>query len=112
MRRTIKVSAAMLAVSQNGWREFKRLDGVPKSQYSSNAFKFYYVADAYGKSTIFAANFFLAVDLSDRDYKFGLAIFETRYHTILNVNESNNKFYFTVDDAELQFLSVRTKCET
>jgi len=70
-----------------------------------------YVADAYGKSTILAANFFLAVDLSDRDYKFGLAIFET-YHTILNVNESNNKFYYTVDDAELQFLSVRTKCET
>jgi len=30
----------------------------------------------------------------------GLAIFET-YHTIPNVNESNNKFYFTKDDVEI-----------
>ncbi|KYM90518.1 hypothetical protein ALC53_01772, partial [Atta colombica] len=33
-------------------------------------------------------------DLSDEDYE--LAIFET-YHTISNVNESNNKFYFNKD---------------
>jgi len=36
----------------------------------------------------------------DGDYELGLAIFET-YHTILNVNESNNKFYFTKDDVEI-----------
>ncbi|XP_012062899.1 PREDICTED: LOW QUALITY PROTEIN: uncharacterized protein LOC105626202 [Atta cephalotes] len=38
--------------------------------------------------------------LSDEDYELGLAIFET-YHTIPNVNESNNKFYFTKDDVEI-----------
>ena len=38
--------------------------------------------------------------MNDEDYEFGLAIFET-YHTILNVNESNNKFYFTKDDVEI-----------
>jgi len=38
--------------------------------------------------------------LSDGDYELGLAIFET-YHTILYVNESNNKFYFARDNAEI-----------
>jgi len=52
-----------------------------------------------GKSTILAANYFPAMDLSDGDYELGLAIFET-YH-ILNLNESNNKFYFTKDDVEI-----------
>jgi len=51
------------------------------------------------KSTILAANYFPAMDLSDGDYELGLAIFET-YH-ILNLNESNNKFYFTKDDVEI-----------
>ena len=51
-----------------------------------------------GKSTVLAANYFPAIDLSDEDYELGLAIFET-YHTILN--ESNNKFYFTKDDVEI-----------
>ncbi|KYN38084.1 hypothetical protein ALC56_07543 [Trachymyrmex septentrionalis] len=37
---------------------------------------------------------------SDSDYEFDLAIFET-YHTIPNVNKSNNKFYFAKDDAEI-----------
>ena len=46
-----------------------------------------------GKSIVLAANYFPAIDLSD---ELGLAIFET-YHTIPNVNESNNKFYFTKD---------------
>jgi len=45
------------------------------------------------KSTVLAANYFPAIDLSDGDYELDLAIFET-YHTIPNVNESNNKFYF------------------
>ena len=51
-----------------------------------------------GKSTILAANYFPAIDLSDGDYEFDLAIFET-YYTISN--ESNNKFYFAKDDAEV-----------
>ncbi|KYN17591.1 hypothetical protein ALC57_10122 [Trachymyrmex cornetzi] len=53
-----------------------------------------------GKSTVFAANYFPAIDLCDCDYELGLAIFET-YHTIPNVNELNNKFYFAKDDAEV-----------
>ena len=53
-----------------------------------------------GKSTVLAANYFPAIDLNDGDYELGLAIFET-YHTIPNVNESNNKFYFTKNDAEI-----------
>ncbi|KYN12121.1 hypothetical protein ALC57_15714, partial [Trachymyrmex cornetzi] len=48
--------------------------GAVKSQYWSNAFS--------------------------GDYELGLAIFET-YNTIPNVNESNNKFYFAKDDAEI-----------
>jgi len=47
-----------------------------------------------GKSTVLAANYFPAIDLSDGDYNLSLAIFET-YHT--NVNKSNNKFYFAKD---------------
>ena len=53
-----------------------------------------------GKSTVLAANYFPSIDLSDGDYELGLAIFET-YHTIPNVNESNNKFYFAKDDGEI-----------
>jgi len=53
-----------------------------------------------GKSTVLEANYFPAIDLSDGDYELDLAIFET-YHTILNVNKSNNKFYFAKDDAEI-----------
>ena len=53
-----------------------------------------------GKSTLLAANYFPAIDLSDGDYELSLAIFET-YRTILNLNESNNKFYFVKDDAEI-----------
>ena len=53
-----------------------------------------------GKSTVLAANYFPAIDLSDGDYELGVVIFET-YHTISNVNESNNKFYFTKDDVEI-----------
>ena len=53
-----------------------------------------------GKSTVLAANYFPAIDLSDDDYELGLVIFET-YHTIPNVNNSNNKFYFTKDDVEI-----------
>jgi len=46
------------------------------------------------------ANYFPTINLSDGDYELGLAIFEI-YHTIPNVNESNNKFYFAKDDAEI-----------
>jgi len=51
-----------------------------------------------GKS-ILATNFAF-IDLNDGDYELGLGIFEI-YHTISNVNESNNKFYFSKDDAEI-----------
>ncbi|KYN23145.1 hypothetical protein ALC57_04449 [Trachymyrmex cornetzi] len=53
-----------------------------------------------GKSSLLAANYFPAIDLSDGDYELGLLIFET-YYTISNVNESNNKFYFDKDDTEI-----------
>ncbi|KYQ48103.1 hypothetical protein ALC60_12865 [Trachymyrmex zeteki] len=53
-----------------------------------------------GKSSVLAANYFPTIDLSDDVYELGLMIFET-YHTIPNVNESNNKFHFGKDDAEI-----------
>ena len=65
---------------------------MPKSQYRSNASS---VMSLTLTLTVFAANYFSAIDLSDGDY---LAIFKI-YHTILNVNES--KFYFTKDDIEI-----------
>ena len=52
------------------------------------------------RRSLLAANYFAAISLSDGDYELGLAIFET-YHTILYVNESNYKFYFGKDDAEI-----------
>ncbi|KYM83816.1 hypothetical protein ALC53_05753 [Atta colombica] len=61
-----------------------------------------------GKSTILAANYFPAIDLSDGDYELGLAIFET-YHTISNVNESNNKFYFQISPKTTQKLQFEGK---
>jgi len=50
------------------------------------------------KSTVLTVlyYYFLSIDLSDGDYELGLAIYET-YHTIPNVNESINKFYFAKD---------------
>jgi len=56
-----------------------------------------------GKSSVLAANFFPTVDLSDDEYELGLTNFKT-YHTIPNVNSSNNKFYFGKDDAEITIL--------
>lgn len=53
-----------------------------------------------GKSSVLTANFFPIVDLSDGEYELGLTDFET-YHTIPNVNSSNNKFYFGKDDEEI-----------
>ena len=53
-----------------------------------------------GKSSVLAANYSPAIDLTDGDYELGLTLFET-YHTIPNVNASNNKFYFGKDDAEI-----------
>ncbi|KAL6255604.1 hypothetical protein P5V15_012852 [Pogonomyrmex californicus] len=46
-----------------------------------------------GMSSILAANYSPAIDFSDDDYELGLIHLET-YHTIPNVNVSNNKFYF------------------
>lgn len=53
-----------------------------------------------GKSSTLAVNFFPSIDLSDGDYELGLTNFET-YHTIPNVNASNNKFYFDENDEEI-----------
>ncbi|KMQ88088.1 hypothetical protein RF55_12484 [Lasius niger] len=53
-----------------------------------------------GKSSVLAVNYYPAVDLSDDEYELGLTNFET-YHTISNVNSSNNKFYFGKDDVEI-----------
>jgi len=53
-----------------------------------------------GRSSVLAANYFPAIELSDGEYELGLADFES-YHTISNVNSSNNKFYFGKDDAEI-----------
>lgn len=53
-----------------------------------------------GKSNVLAVHYSPAIDLSDGDYELGLMDFET-YHTIANVNASNNKFYFGKDNAEI-----------
>ena len=52
------------------------------------------------KSSILAACYFPAVDLSDGDYELALTDLET-YHTISNVNSLNNKFYFDENDKEI-----------
>ncbi|KAL6254314.1 hypothetical protein P5V15_014363 [Pogonomyrmex californicus] len=52
------------------------------------------------KSSVLAANYFSVIDLSDVDYELSLTILET-YHTIPNVNASNNTFYFGKDDTEI-----------
>jgi len=49
-----------------------------------------------GRSSVLAVSYFPAIDLTDADYKLDLTDFET-YHTIPNVNFSNNKFYFDDD---------------
>lgn len=53
-----------------------------------------------GNSSVLAATYFPAIDLSDDGYELGLMNFET-YNTISNVNASNNKFYFDNDDVEI-----------
>jgi len=53
-----------------------------------------------GKSSVLAVNYSPAIDLSDGNYELGLMLFET-YHTISNVNASNNKFYFGKDDTKI-----------
>jgi len=53
-----------------------------------------------GKSSVLAVNYSPAKDLSDGNYELGLMLFET-YHTISNMNASNNKFYFCKDDVKI-----------
>jgi len=60
-----------------------------------------------GKSSVLAVNYSRAIDLSDSDYEVGLMLFET-YHTISNVNASNNKFYFGKDDTKITIPRDRT----
>ena len=47
-----------------------------------------------GKSSTLAVSYFPPIDLSDDDYELGLTTFET-YHTIPNIDWSNDNFYFT-----------------
>ena len=49
-----------------------------------------------GKSSTLAVSYFPPIDLSDDDYELGLTTFET-YHTIPNIDSSNDKFYFVVN---------------
>ncbi|KYN01667.1 Putative nuclease HARBI1 [Cyphomyrmex costatus] len=53
-----------------------------------------------GRSSVLAACYFPAIDLSDGDYELGQTMFET-YHTIPNVNDSNDKFYFGNNNEEI-----------
>jgi len=53
-----------------------------------------------GKSSVLAVNYSPAINLSDDNYELDLMLFET-YHTISNINASNNKFYFDKDDAKI-----------
>ncbi|KYQ53604.1 hypothetical protein ALC60_00519 [Trachymyrmex zeteki] len=50
-----------------------------------------------GKSSVLAVSYFPIVDLNDADYELDLTDFET-YHTLVNVNSTNNKFYFDDDE--------------
>ena len=69
--------------------------------HSFNSIFIKHVTDIYAdKSSVLAACYFPAVDLSDGNYELGLTDFET-YHTISNVNLLNNKFYFDEDDKEI-----------
>ena len=62
---------------------------------------FHHVVDAYAERKEHRSRSeLLSRHLSDGDYELDLAIFVT-YHTIPNVNESNNKFYFAKDDTEI-----------
>lgn len=54
-----------------------------------------------GKSSILTVSYFPAIDLSDGAYELGLTDFQT-YHTIPNVNSSNNKFYYDTDDKQIE----------
>ncbi|XP_076666564.1 uncharacterized protein LOC143368075 [Andrena cerasifolii] len=49
-----------------------------------------------GKSSTLAVSYFPPIDLSDDDYELGLTTLET-YHTIPNIDSSNDKFYFTTN---------------
>src|SRR5580765_199992 len=53
-----------------------------------------------GKSSVLAVSYFPAIDINDGDYELGLTNFET-YHTIPNVNSSNNKFHFDNNNKEI-----------
>ncbi|KYN18664.1 hypothetical protein ALC57_09023 [Trachymyrmex cornetzi] len=64
-----------------------------------------------GKSCILATCYFLAIDLSDGDYEVGLTDFET-YHTISNVNSSNNNEKALRNEDEQCPLTIRANNNT
>ena len=49
-----------------------------------------------GRSSVLTVNNFPPIDLSDGQYELGLADLET-FHTILNIDSSNDKFYFVAN---------------
>jgi len=60
-----------------------------------------------GKSSVLAANYFPAIDLSDGDYELGLAIFET----YTEHERIEQQILFHQKRWKLQFPRIRTKCE-
>jgi len=53
-----------------------------------------------GKSSVLHSSYSPPLELNDGDYELGLTDFET-YHTIPNVNSTNNKFYYGTDGEEI-----------
>lgn len=49
-----------------------------------------------GRGPIFEAEFFPPIDISDGSYELGLVDFQS-FHSIANVDSSNNKFYYDKD---------------
>jgi len=77
-------------------------------QYSSDGFSIMsLILTLIGN--VLATTYFLAIDLSDDDYKFSLM--NETYKTIPNVNASNNKFYFDEHDVEITIPEDRTNCK-
>ena len=49
-----------------------------------------------GRSSVLTVNYFPPIDLSNGQYELGLADLQT-FHTIPNIDSSNDKFYFVVN---------------
>src|SRR5436190_15050057 len=54
-----------------------------------------------GNSSTISVDFFPPIDLSNSEYILGLINFET-YHSIPNIDETNNKFYYKDKNSKTQ----------